>query len=211
MGISVTSDTPANGGQCVLELNGLSKSFGGLQAVRGVTLKIMPGDRKAIIGPNGEGSTCFRRMTRTVSTTRKTAAAQIASTAPRRVDGNRRRTTRVGMFMNPPRRSRGVRTTVFRRPSMPSAQHGAHRNHLRTGSEMGSDRTANMRARRTDAGFPTRPAACCLSLNPPIDCGLGGEFRCVAAAGVRAWLSARPRCRVVPLGLSARGWFGVCC
>ena len=50
-----------------------------------------------------------------------------------------------------------------------------------------------------------------LSLNPPIDCGLGGEFRCVAAAGVRAWLSARPRCRVVPLGLSARGWFGVCC
>jgi len=22
-----------------------------------------------------------------------------------------------------------------------------------------------------------------LSLNPPIDCGLGGEFRCVAAAG----------------------------
>ena len=50
-----------------------------------------------------------------------------------------------------------------------------------------------------------------ISLNPPIDCGLGGEFRCVAAAGVRAWLSARPRCRVVPLGLSSRGWLGVCC
>ena len=57
MGISVTSDTPTNGGQPVLELNGLSKSFGGLQAVRGVTLKIMPGDRKAIIGPNGAGKT----------------------------------------------------------------------------------------------------------------------------------------------------------
>ena len=57
MGISVTSDTPTNGGQCVLELNGLSKSFGGLQAVRGITLKIMPGDRKAIIGPNGAGKT----------------------------------------------------------------------------------------------------------------------------------------------------------
>jgi branched-chain amino acid transport system ATP-binding protein len=41
----------------VLELRGLSKSFGGLQAVRGVTLKIMPGDRKAIIGPNGAGKT----------------------------------------------------------------------------------------------------------------------------------------------------------
>jgi branched-chain amino acid transport system ATP-binding protein len=57
MDISVTSDTPTNGGQPVLELNGLSKSFGGLHAVRGVTLKIMPGDRNAIIGPNGAGKT----------------------------------------------------------------------------------------------------------------------------------------------------------
>jgi branched-chain amino acid transport system ATP-binding protein len=35
----------------------LSKSFGGLHAVRGVTLRIMRGDRKAIIGPNGAGKT----------------------------------------------------------------------------------------------------------------------------------------------------------
>ncbi len=40
-----------------LELKGLSKSFGGLHAVRGVSLEIMPGDRKAIIGPNGAGKT----------------------------------------------------------------------------------------------------------------------------------------------------------
>ena len=51
------SDTPTNSGQPVLELKGLSKSFGGLHAVRGVDLKIMPGDRKAIIGPNGAGKT----------------------------------------------------------------------------------------------------------------------------------------------------------
>ena len=57
MEISVTSDTPADGGQPVLELDGLSKSFGGLHAVRGVTLEVMPGDRKAIIGPNGAGKT----------------------------------------------------------------------------------------------------------------------------------------------------------
>jgi branched-chain amino acid transport system ATP-binding protein len=53
----VNTDTPANGGPPILELKGLSKSFGGLQAVRGVTFKIMPGDRKAIIGPNGAGKT----------------------------------------------------------------------------------------------------------------------------------------------------------
>jgi branched-chain amino acid transport system ATP-binding protein len=49
--------TQQDGATPVLELKGLSKSFGGLQAVRGVTFKIMPGDRKAIIGPNGAGKT----------------------------------------------------------------------------------------------------------------------------------------------------------
>ena len=57
MDIGVTSDTRANGGQPVLELNGLSKSFGGLHAVRGVNLQIFAGDRKAVIGPNGAGKT----------------------------------------------------------------------------------------------------------------------------------------------------------
>jgi branched-chain amino acid transport system ATP-binding protein len=40
-----------------LELRSLSKSFGGLSAVRDVTFSIMRGDRKAIIGPNGAGKT----------------------------------------------------------------------------------------------------------------------------------------------------------
>jgi len=44
-------------GEPVLELQDLSKAFGGLRAVRGVSLKIMSGDRKAIIGPNGAGKT----------------------------------------------------------------------------------------------------------------------------------------------------------
>jgi branched-chain amino acid transport system ATP-binding protein len=41
----------------VLELRGLSRSFGGLHAVRGVDLNVRAGDRKAIIGPNGAGKT----------------------------------------------------------------------------------------------------------------------------------------------------------
>ena len=54
----MSADPPANGLMTpVLELKGLSKSFGGLHAVRDVTFKIMPGDRKAIIGPNGAGKT----------------------------------------------------------------------------------------------------------------------------------------------------------
>src|SRR5687768_10917666 len=57
MDASVNAEQRINGGQPVLELKGLSKSFGGLHAVRDVNLKIMPGDRKAIIGPNGAGKT----------------------------------------------------------------------------------------------------------------------------------------------------------
>jgi len=51
------TDTPSESATPVLELRELSKSFGGLHAVRDVTLTIMAGDRKAIIGPNGAGKT----------------------------------------------------------------------------------------------------------------------------------------------------------
>jgi branched-chain amino acid transport system permease protein len=43
----------------LLEIKGLAKSFGGIKAVRGIDLEVMPGSIVAIIGPNGSGKTTF--------------------------------------------------------------------------------------------------------------------------------------------------------
>jgi branched-chain amino acid transport system ATP-binding protein len=43
----------------VLSVEGLSKSFGGVAAIRDVTLEFMEGSLTAVIGPNGAGKTTF--------------------------------------------------------------------------------------------------------------------------------------------------------
>jgi ABC-type branched-subunit amino acid transport system ATPase component/ABC-type branched-subunit amino acid transport system permease subunit len=54
----------ANINEPLLTITGLSKSFGGLRAVRDVNLTVRAGDRHAIIGPNGAGkSTLFNLIT----------------------------------------------------------------------------------------------------------------------------------------------------
>ena len=48
----------------ILQVEGLAKRFGGLEALAGVNLSVSPGDFRAIIGPNGAGkSTFFNTMT----------------------------------------------------------------------------------------------------------------------------------------------------
>ncbi len=51
------TDAPA--AVAVLETEGLSKSFGGLAAVRDVTLSLGRGELHAVIGPNGAGKSTF--------------------------------------------------------------------------------------------------------------------------------------------------------
>ncbi len=46
-----------------LEADGLTKSFGGIRAVRGMSFVVAPGELVALIGPNGAGkSTCFNML-----------------------------------------------------------------------------------------------------------------------------------------------------
>ncbi len=49
--------------EAVLEVSNLSKSFGGVDAVRDVTFSLAPGELLALIGPNGAGkTTCFNMI-----------------------------------------------------------------------------------------------------------------------------------------------------
>ena len=51
----------------LIEADGLSKTFGKVQALDGLTLTLPPGEPVAILGPNGAGKTTFVRMVATLS------------------------------------------------------------------------------------------------------------------------------------------------
>ena len=73
----------------MLEVNGLRKSFGGVHAVRDVSLRVSGGELLALIGPNGAGkSTCFNMLNgqlRPDSGTVRLAGRDITGLPPRRV------------------------------------------------------------------------------------------------------------------------------
>jgi branched-chain amino acid transport system ATP-binding protein len=47
----------------VLEVTGLTKAFGGVHAVNGVSFSVAAGELLALVGPNGAGkTTCFNML-----------------------------------------------------------------------------------------------------------------------------------------------------
>jgi ABC-type multidrug transport system ATPase subunit len=64
--LSATSATPASATPSApslgISFDKIEKRFGALQALRGVTLEISPGDFVALLGPNGAGKTTLLRI-----------------------------------------------------------------------------------------------------------------------------------------------------
>jgi branched-chain amino acid transport system ATP-binding protein len=73
----------------VLAVRGLSKSFGGVQAVRDVSFSVAAGELLAMIGPNGAGkTTCFNMLNGQVDPDAGTIEFEgrsLAGLAPRRI------------------------------------------------------------------------------------------------------------------------------
>ncbi|MBI5366936.1 MAG: ABC transporter ATP-binding protein, partial [Planctomycetes bacterium] len=79
----------------MIEMTGLTKTYGGTTAVRGLTLKVEKGDIYGFIGPNGAGKTTTIRMLATLLT----PSSGEARVCGFRVDGQAKEVRRVIGYM----------------------------------------------------------------------------------------------------------------
>jgi branched-chain amino acid transport system permease protein len=54
--------TPVAAGQPILQADNIAKHYGGLKAVKGVSIAVQEGELRGLIGPNGAGKSTFFRM-----------------------------------------------------------------------------------------------------------------------------------------------------
>src|SRR5690606_22807705 len=53
---------PLASGAPVLQANNIAKHYGGLKAVKGVSISVAEGELRGLIGPNGAGKSTFFKM-----------------------------------------------------------------------------------------------------------------------------------------------------
>ena len=119
-----------------LEVSGLSKSFGPVQAVSDLSFTVEPGSVTGFLGPNGAGKTTTLRMV-------------LGLVHARRRDGDLRRHALRGTARPAAHRRRGARDRVPPGPLRPQPPAGA------TAAPPGCRPSAGRRGARCRSGWPT--------------------------------------------------------
>ena len=71
---------PAQAAEAAVDVRALVKHYGGVKALRGVDLAVMPGEMFALLGPNGAGKTTLFSILATLRAPTSGRPASLAAT-----------------------------------------------------------------------------------------------------------------------------------